>query len=79
MRILQNIVYNLFFNSSIDVDDKSRKYFNRNIKSLKALASKRVSSQVKRDIATTRRPLLRRVVGVIKKYIDSIETVEEDI
>jgi hypothetical protein len=79
LRILQTIVYNLFFNSSIDVDEKSRKYFNRNIKSLKALASKRVSPKVKRGISTTKRALLRRVVAVIKEYIDSIETVEEGI
>ena len=70
IRVLQNLVYNLYFNNSIKIDDKSTKYFNRNIKSLKVLANKNISSKIKRGIISSKRPLIRRIATTLKQYLE---------
>jgi hypothetical protein len=70
MRVLQNSVYNIFFNSSLSFDEKLKKYFKRHSKQLKQLASKQVNIDVKRGIISKNRALIRKVGFVVLKYIN---------
>ena len=70
LRLIQNAVFNIFFNNSLQFSDKDKTYFKRHTKYLKLLANKYTSQTEKRDIITSKRPLMKRVSTVVIQYAD---------
>ena len=72
-QILREAVYNLLFNSSIQIIDKDRQYFNRRMTVLRMLASKRVCVKEKRNLLVANQALLQKVVSIVINYLDKKE------
>jgi hypothetical protein len=70
LRIIQNAIYNIFFNSSIFVDAYLIKYFKRHNKTLKILASKQIEDNVKREVIAKNKSLIKKVGQMIIKYLE---------
>ena len=69
LRLLQNAVYNLMFNNTIELSDKDKRYFQRYSRALKHLANKYTPNSLRRDIVKQRKALIRRVAHVIYEYV----------
>jgi Zn-dependent oligopeptidase len=70
IKILQNSVYNVFFNSGIRLNEGDNKYFQRHSKNLKALASKFVDDEIKQEIVKKNSALIKRIGAVVITYLD---------
>ena len=68
--VLQNAVFNIFFNSDIKLDEAHTKYFTRHNKNLKLLASKHVSDADKQEVIHKHGAMIKKVGNVVISYLD---------
>lgn len=68
--LIRQSSYNLFFNTSIKLEEVDRAYLRRYSKALKQLASKKVCLTDKRGILAKRSSLIKRIMKIVITYID---------
>ena len=69
-RFIRQVVYNILFNSSLDIKEKDRIYFRRNIGTLRILASRGINAAEKRLLLGKRHLLLKRLVIAALSYLE---------
>jgi hypothetical protein len=69
LKVIQNGIYNIYFNDKMNLSESDIKYFRRYTSKLNILASKKSTISVKRDIASNNVGVLRRVANIIITYI----------
>ncbi len=69
--IIRQASYNILLNSSIELDASSRQYLNRNIGSIKKLASTKVCNKDKQHILHKKHNVIARIFKIIIKFFDT--------
>jgi hypothetical protein len=69
LRIIQNAIYNIFFNSEVQLSDKLTQYFKRHSTKLRLLGSKQGDLDRKRESIQKNRMLIRKIATVALSYL----------
>ena len=68
-QFIRQVSYNILFNSSMQLSESARVYFNRHIVSLRLLGSIRICAAEKRTILNKHHPLLKRMATEALHYL----------
>lgn len=67
--LLRQVAYNILFNSSLQLSERDRTYFNRRLPLLRRIASRRVPTAEKRLILGKKPMFLKRLALVANEYL----------
>lgn len=69
--MIGEFIFNLLFNSEIQLQAEDRNYLNRHIVDLRKLASKHLSVEEKRAILVSKQAVIKYVANVIASYFNT--------